>query len=175
MTHDQPIVRLALVDDHQVFASSVGVALGAEADIEVVGTAHDLAGADRMLRDTDPQVVLLDHRLPDGDGVSALPQLRKAAPEASFVVLTASTAEQVLVSAIENGAAGFVSKTRSLGELTSALAGQHDHEGIAEAAYARDVVLVAMGKVREAADALEAVVADDLWSLPTYQEMLFIL
>ena len=121
MTDDQPIVRLALVDDHQVFASSVGVALGAEPDIDVVGTAHDLASADRMLRESDPQVVLLDHRLPDGDGVTALPQLRKAAPEASFVVLTASTAEQVLVSAIENGAAGFVSKTRSLGELTSAV------------------------------------------------------
>jgi DNA-binding NarL/FixJ family response regulator len=121
MTHDQPIVRLALVDDHQVFAASVGVALGAEPDIEVVGTAHDLAGADRMLRETDPQVVLLDHRLPDGDGVTALPQLLQAAPRASFVVLTASTAEQVLVSAIENGAAGFVSKTRSLSELTSAV------------------------------------------------------
>jgi glutamine synthetase len=62
-----------------------------------------------------------------------------------------------------------------LAELTAAIAGQHEHEGIAEATYVRDVVLAAMAKVRETADALEGVVADDLWSLPTYQEMLFIL
>ena len=47
-------------------------------------------------------------------------------------------------------------------------------EGLEAAEHARDKVLPAMSKVREAADALEAVVADDLWSLPTYQEMLFI-
>jgi glutamine synthetase len=58
--------------------------------------------------------------------------------------------------------------------LQAAVAGQHDTEGIDEAAYAKDTVLPAMLAVREAADALEAVVADDLWDLPTYQEMLFI-
>ena len=61
-----------------------------------------------------------------------------------------------------------------LAELKTAVDGAHEHEGIAEATYLRDVVIPAMAKVREAADALEAVVADDLWSLPTYQEMLFI-
>ncbi|WP_278255490.1 hypothetical protein [Nocardioides convexus] len=69
-----------------------------------------------------------------------------------------------LVTALRSGLAGLV----------DALAGTHDHEGLAEAAYHRDSVLPAMLSVREAADALEAVVADDLWSLPTYQEMLFI-
>jgi len=62
-----------------------------------------------------------------------------------------------------------------LAQLKVAIAGQHQQEGIEEATYVRDVVFPAMAKVREAADALEAVVADDLWSLPTYQEMLYIL
>lgn len=61
-----------------------------------------------------------------------------------------------------------------IAELQAAQAGAHASEGIEEATYHRDVILPAMLKVREAADALEAVVADDLWSLPTYQEMLFI-
>ncbi|TIC79890.1 glutamine synthetase type III [Nocardioides sp. GY 10113] len=65
--------------------------------------------------------------------------------------------------------------TAAIGELDEAIAGAHEHEGIAEAVYVRDVVLAAMGEVRAAADALEAVVADDLWPLPTYQEMLYIL
>ena len=53
--------------------------------------------------------------------------------------------------------------------------GLHDHEGIEEATYCRDSVLPAMLAVREAADTLEGLVADDLWALPTYQEMLYIL
>ena len=58
--------------------------------------------------------------------------------------------------------------------LVAAQAGAEGHHGLAEAAYHRDAVLPAMLAVRDAADAIEAVIADDLWSLPTYQEMLFI-
>ena len=59
--------------------------------------------------------------------------------------------------------------------LKAAKAGAHDAgAGIAEAAYYRDAVLPAMLRLRTVADALEGIVADDLWSLPTYQEMLFI-
>ena len=62
-----------------------------------------------------------------------------------------------------------------LAGLKVAVAGAHDHVGIDEAAYLRDAVIPAMAAVRSAADALEEVVADDLWALPTYQEMLYIL
>ncbi|MEV5001846.1 glutamine synthetase III [Nocardioides sp. LML1-1-1.1] len=87
--------------------------------------------------------------------------LKSAGVEADTTDLLAVTE---LVKALRTGLAGLV----------EALAGAHAHEGLAEAAYHRDSVLPAMLAVREAADALEAVVADDLWSLPTYQEMLFI-
>ena len=60
-------------------------------------------------------------------------------------------------------------------ELSTAVAGAHHTEGLEEATYLRDKVLPAMLAVREAADTLEGLVADDLWSLPTYQEMLYIL
>jgi glutamine synthetase len=71
---------------------------------------------------------------------------------------------------------GLIADLRSgLTELKTAVAGAHEHEGIKEAAYVRDAVIPAMAKIREAADTLEGFVADDLWSLPTYQEMLFIL
>jgi glutamine synthetase len=64
---------------------------------------------------------------------------------------------------------------KSIVALDEAIAGAHDNSGLAEATYLRDVVLVAMGEVRSAADSLEGMVADDLWPLPTYQEMLYIL
>ena len=85
-------------------------------------------------------------------------------------------------------AAGFPAEMSLLGqvsapiaELTTALAGlkaalaTHVEGSFAEALHARDSLLPAMDAVRAAADALEAIVADDLWPLPAYQEMLFIL
>ena len=63
----------------------------------------------------------------------------------------------------------------ALATLSDALADDSAHEALAEAEHARDALLPAMLAVRAAADQLETLVADDLWPLPTYQEMLFIL
>ena len=62
-----------------------------------------------------------------------------------------------------------------LADLALAMHTLQEYSGIEEAAFARDNVLPAMVAVRAAADTLEGLVADDLWSLPTYQEMLYIL
>jgi glutamine synthetase len=71
---------------------------------------------------------------------------------------------------------GPIDSLRSaLATLGDALAVDTGHDALAEAEHARDALLPAMLAVRAAADALEAIVADDLWPLPTYQEMLFIL
>ncbi len=63
----------------------------------------------------------------------------------------------------------------ALDVLGKALAADHGSSPLAEAEYAKDSLLPAMAAVRAAADVLEGVVADDLWPLPTYQEMLYIL
>ena len=65
--------------------------------------------------------------------------------------------------------------TSSIAALRTALEGDHGHDALAEATYAQASLLPAMASVREAADLLEGIVADDLWPLPTYQEMLYIL
>lgn len=114
-------VRVLVVDDHTVLASSLGQVLDSEPDLSTVGVASTLAEARTMMRTTAPDVVLLDHRLPDGDGVTAIPELRELRPEVQVVVLTASAADHVLIAAIEAGASGFVSKTRGLDEVTGAV------------------------------------------------------
>ncbi len=93
----------------------------AEDDLTCVGVAHTLERARALVRTASPDVVLLDHRMPDGDGVAAIGELRSLRTDLKVVVLTASAAEHVLVQAIEAGASGFVSKTRSLDEVTSAV------------------------------------------------------
>jgi two-component system, NarL family, response regulator DevR len=113
--------RVLIVDDHEVLAASLSQVLDHEPDLTVVGAAGTLEEARAQLATEKPDVVLLDHRLPDGDGVEAIPDLLALRPEASIVVLTATTADHVLVAAIEGGASGFVSKTRGLDEVTSAV------------------------------------------------------
>src|SRR5687768_10318114 len=104
-----------------MLAASLAQALDLEPDLHVVGRAGSLARTEELIPDVRPDVLLLDHRLPDGDGVTAIPRLRALWPPMAVVVLTASGAEHVMVAAIEAGVAGFVSKTRGLGELTAAV------------------------------------------------------
>ena len=120
-TASPEVTRVLVVDDHEILAASLRSVLDAEPDLQCVGTAGSLERARALVPRTAPHVLLLDHRLPDGDGVSAIAELRALRPSVQVVVLTASTADSVLVSAIEAGAAGFISKTGSLEELTSAV------------------------------------------------------
>ena len=114
-------IRVLIVDDHEVLGASLAHVLDAEPDMVSVGLAQDLAEARARIATAAPDVLLLDRRLPDGDGVAAIPSLRAVRPSMSVVVLTASVGDDVLVQAIEGGAAGFVSKTRGLSEVTAAV------------------------------------------------------
>ncbi len=114
-------IRVLIVDDHEMLAASLAQVLDAESDLRVVGRAGTLERAAALIPTELPDVLLLDHRLPDGDGVSAIPRLRALRPAMAVVVLTASAAEHVMVAAIEAGVSGFVSKSRGLGELTTAV------------------------------------------------------
>ena len=114
-------IRVLIVDDHEILTSSLALVLDGQPGVTTVGVAGTLARAKAMMATTAPDVVLLDHRLPDGDGVAAIKDLRSIRPSAGIVILTASAADHVLVAAIEAGAAGFVSKTRGLSEVTAAV------------------------------------------------------
>jgi DNA-binding NarL/FixJ family response regulator len=116
-----PATRILIVDDHDMFADSLRMALSAQPDFEVVGTASTLARAKRLVATTAPDVVLLDHRLPDGLGVDSISDLKAIRPEAQVVVLTAAAADSMLVAATEAGCAGFILKTSPLDELVSAV------------------------------------------------------
>ena len=118
---DDSPTRVLVVDDHEVLATSLSMVLDAEPDLVSVGVARSLEQARALVRTTEPDVLLLDHRLPDGDGVGAIPELRALREEMHVVVLTATAADHVLVAAIEAGASGFVSKTRGLAEVTAAV------------------------------------------------------
>ena len=112
-------IRVMIADDHDVLATSLATVLDQEDDLVSVGVAGTLAQARTMLATAAPDVLLLDHRMPDGDGVAAIPELLRLRPGLRIAVLTASPGDHLLVEAIEAGACGFVSKTRSLAEVAA--------------------------------------------------------
>jgi DNA-binding NarL/FixJ family response regulator len=114
-------VRLLIVDDHGMFADSLRLVLSAEPDLTVVGTAATLAQARAMVVSSEPDVVLLDHRLPDGLGVDSIGELKALRPDTKVVVLTAAAEDSMLVTATEAGCAGFILKTSPLEELVAAV------------------------------------------------------
>src|SRR3954452_14533397 len=118
---DDRTIRVLVVDDHEMVASSVALALTQEPDIEVVGTVGTLAGARSRVAIDPPDVVLLDHRLPDGLGVDEIPRLKGLAPSAKVVVVTAVTDDATLVAATEAGCSGFLLKTGKVEDLVAAV------------------------------------------------------
>jgi DNA-binding NarL/FixJ family response regulator len=99
-----------LVDDHEVVRSGIKAMLDAEDDIEVVGEASTAEDGVRRVGYDDPDVVVLDVRLPDASGVEACRDIRDRFPNVKVLMLTSFADEEALMSAILAGASGYVLK-----------------------------------------------------------------
>jgi DNA-binding NarL/FixJ family response regulator len=116
-----PQVRVLVVDDHALVRDSLRRALGAEPDLDAVGTTGTLAGAAELIHTLRPDVVLLDNALPDGRGAHAVDELVARHREAAVVLLTATLSLGVARAAVTHGAAGVVTKTRGVEPVLDAV------------------------------------------------------
>jgi DNA-binding NarL/FixJ family response regulator len=115
----QPKIRIAVVDDHPVFREGTAALLAREPDFTVIGVAADLESARAILAsDPAPDVVLLDVRLGDENGLAIVEEL---VARTAVVVFTAYDYPQYIHSAIRLGAAGFVGKSAPTEELLRAV------------------------------------------------------
>jgi two-component system response regulator DevR len=108
-TGDPPI-RVFLLDDHDLIRRGLRDLLEAEPDIVVVGEAGRAADAVREIASLQPDVAILDLRLPDGTGVEVCRQVRAEQPEVACLILTSFDDRHALLAAVAAGAAGFVLK-----------------------------------------------------------------
>jgi DNA-binding NarL/FixJ family response regulator len=113
--------RVLIVEDHRLVAEALGAALDLADDLVVVGMAGSVDEAHRLVADRRPDVVLMDRRLPDGDGVRAAAALTTSWPDLKVVIVTASDDESIVLSAMEAGCAGYVTKFRPIPELIQAV------------------------------------------------------
>jgi DNA-binding NarL/FixJ family response regulator len=111
--------RVYLVDDHAMVRAGVRAELGD--DVEVVGEAADVATAVTGIRETAPDVVLLDVHLPGGGGHAVLQSLRAELPGTRWLALSVSDAAEDVIAVIRAGARGYVTKTISGADLRDAV------------------------------------------------------
>jgi RNA polymerase sigma factor (sigma-70 family) len=111
--------RVVLVDDHGLFLVGVRAELGDA--VEVVGEAGTVAAAIPLIKELQPEVVLLDVHLPDGSGEAIIDAVAPERPDVRFLALSVSDAAEDVIAIIRAGARGYVTKTISGEELAAAI------------------------------------------------------
>jgi len=115
------MIRVLVVDDHPVVRDGIAGVLDAVPDLEVVGTAADGVEAVQRAAVLDPDVVVLDLRMPGGGGVEAVRELRRRRLRAAVLVLTTFDTDSDTLAAIEAGAEGYLLKDAPTDRLVAAV------------------------------------------------------
>lgn len=116
-----PPIRVVLADDQTLVREGLVLMLGLVDGIEVVGVAEDGEQAVALVRDSAPDVALLDLRMPRVDGVEATRQIREQHPDAQVVVLTTYADDESVMAALRAGARGYLTKDASSEEIERAI------------------------------------------------------
>jgi two-component system, NarL family, response regulator DevR len=114
-------LRILLVDDHEVVRVGVRALIERQPGMEVVGEASNVREAVSQARDLVPDVVVLDIRLPGGNGLDACRQIKAQRPATRIIILTSFPDDEVLFDAIASGADGYVLKQIGSDDLIRAL------------------------------------------------------
>jgi DNA-binding NarL/FixJ family response regulator len=133
-------IRVLIADDHTVVRDGLRSMLAREPDFEVVGEAADGQAAVRLATRVQPDVILMDLRMPILDGVEAMRQIRESGTPAKLLVLTTFDTDEYIFQAIEAGARGYLLKDSSRDELFRAIRAIHAGESLIQPAVAARVL-----------------------------------
>jgi DNA-binding NarL/FixJ family response regulator len=116
-----PNIRLVIVDDHPVVRDGLRGMLESQPDFEVVGEGANGEEAVQLASSLEPEVMLMDLRMPVMDGVTALERIKSSSPAVKVLVLTTYDSDADILPAIEAGAMGYLLKDTSREDLYSAI------------------------------------------------------
>ena len=131
------VIRVFLVDDHEIVRRGLAALLGSQHDMEVVGEASTVDRALARIEATSPDVAVLDVRLPDGDGIDLCRDIRSRMPAVACLMLTAYDDDAAVSASVLAGAAGYVLK---------GIDGRHLLESVRAVAEGRSVLSPAVAQ-----------------------------
>ena len=118
-------IRVLIADDQRVVREGLGMLVSLIDEVEVVGSASNGAEAVRLADAHRPDVILMDLRMPDVDGVAATADLRERLPGARVLVLTTYADDTAILSALRAGAVGYLTKDASAEQIETAIRAVH--------------------------------------------------
>jgi DNA-binding NarL/FixJ family response regulator len=142
-------IRVMIVDDHPVVRNGLSGMFAGDDEFEVIGEASDGSEAVRRARALTPDVILMDLRMPEMDGVSAIAALSAAGVPARVLVLTTYDTDSDVLAAIEAGATGYLLKDAPPNELFRAVRAAASGETVLSPTVATRVVGQMRGPVEE--------------------------
>ena len=114
-------VQVLIVEDHRVVAEGLAALINSQSDMKVVGNVGTVAACLDAATELDPDVVLLDFRLPDGTGPDAAAAIRAVRPACKMIFLTREDTDAARFAAVQSGASAFLHKSRAAAEVVSAI------------------------------------------------------
>jgi DNA-binding NarL/FixJ family response regulator len=132
--------RILIVDDHEVVREGLRALLNRREGMEVVGQAGTVADAIAEAARMEPDVIVMDVRLPDGSGIEACRAIREARPETRIIMLTSYADEEAVFASIIAGAAGYVLKQTRGAVLADAIAAAARGESLLDSAVTQKVL-----------------------------------
>ena len=115
------MIKVVIIDDHVVVRAGLRYIIEADPELELIGEFGGGLGAAEFVMYNNPDVVLLDVRMPDRNGIDALKDILAADPKRRVVMLTTSDAEEDVFRAIEEGALGYVMKDSEISVISAAI------------------------------------------------------
>jgi len=123
--NEQHSIRVMTVDDHEIMRGGIKFVLLAFDDLELVAEARGGEEALRLCSETEPDVVLMDMKMPDMDGIATTKAIKQSHPQVQVVVLTSYPDEDLVRRALKAGAVGYVLKDTAKEDLADAVRAAH--------------------------------------------------
>ena len=133
-------IKILIVDDHTVVRDGLVTMLSRQADFVVIGEAVNGLEAVEKARELQPDVILMDLRMPELDGVGAMNQIREQNQDVKFIVLTTYDTDEYIFDAIDAGAKGYLLKDASREDLFQSVRAVHRGESLIEPGVAARVL-----------------------------------
>ena len=121
-------ITLLIADDHALFREGLRMLLAQEQDIRVVGEATDGLQALTLVEALQPDILLLDVKMPHVDGLKALPKIRAKSPRTKVLILSGFTDDEFITEGLQHGAKGYLLKTLTHADLVKAIRATHAGE-----------------------------------------------
>jgi len=115
------VIKIVIVDDHPVVREGIGAMLKREPDFKIVGEASNGAEAIEKARELSPDVMLMDLRMPEVDGVEAITRIKAEKPDIKFIILTTYSDDEYIFRGIAAGARAYLLKDAPRDELFKAI------------------------------------------------------